>query len=112
MGPVVDITCGSGVVPSLSTAVRKRLIKETRVCDTASIFSMTSQIVSFRGYNNYLQSSAVCHILKANVILVNVHKRRFLIRNASETRCVSVATCKGATFRSHFGPPDRVSLDQ
>jgi hypothetical protein len=75
MGSVVDITCGSGItVPSLSAAVRKRLMKETRVCDRANIFSMTSQIVPFIGYNDYLQRNAVCCILTANVILVIVHK--------------------------------------
>jgi hypothetical protein len=74
MGSVVDITCGSGVVvPSFSAAVRKRLMKETRVGDTASIFPMTSQIVPSRGYTDYLQSSAVCYILTANVILIIVH---------------------------------------
>jgi len=61
MGSVVDIACGSGVVvPSLSAAERKRLMKEPRVNDTANIFSMTPQTVPFRGYNDYLQSSAVC----------------------------------------------------
>jgi hypothetical protein len=78
MGSVVDIMCGSGVVvPSLSAAVRKRLMKETRVGDTANIFSITSQIVPFRGYSDYLQSSAVWCILTANVILVIVHKNSF-----------------------------------
>lgn len=113
MGSVVDITCGSGVVvPSLSAAVRKCLMKKTRVGDTANIFSMTSQIVPFRGYNGYLRNSAVCYILTANVILVIVHKSSFLIRNASEIGCISVITCKGATFHAQLGPPDRVSLDQ
>jgi hypothetical protein len=64
-------------VPSLSAAVRKLLMKETRVGDTANIFSMMSQIVPFRGYNDYHQSSAVCCILTANAILVIVNKNSF-----------------------------------